>query len=288
MTELNFKKQSKSKEVWRRFKKNKAAMIGLVVIMLLILSTVFADAIVPYSSAVKQNSKIRLLPPSSEHWFGTDGYGRDLFARVIHGGRVSLSIGFATSVISLLIGGLLGAVAGYTGGKVDNIIMRALDMLTSIPGILLSLSIVAVLGASMLNLMIAISIARIPASARVVRASVLNLADQEFIEAARSGGTSDGRIIWKHIIPNAIGPIIVQTTMGVANMILMAATLSFIGMGIQAPRPEWGSMLSEAREFLRTSPYFMVYPGVAIVLSALSLNLVGDGLRDALDPRLKS
>jgi peptide/nickel transport system permease protein len=288
MQDLNFKKQSKWKEVWRLFKKNKAAMIGLVIITILVFIAIFADFIAPYKMATHLDIKNRLQAPSSEHWLGTDGYGRDLFARVLHGGRVSLTIGFATSIISLMIGGSLGAVAGYLGGRTDNFIMRILDVITSIPGILLSLAIVAALGPNIINLVIAISIARIPAAARIVRSSVLNLADQEFIEAAHAGGTSNTRIIVKHIIPNAIGPIIVQTTMGIASMILMAASLSFIGMGVQAPRPEWGSMLSEAREFLRIAPYFMIFPGVAIVLATLSLNLVGDGLRDALDPRLKS
>lgn len=285
---IEVKRPSMAKEVWRRLRKNKTAMFGLFVLVILFVITVFADIIVSYDGALKQDIINRLQPPSSEHWFGTDGYGRDVFARIVHGCRTSLCIGVVSTLIALLIGGMLGTVGAYYGGKLDNIIMRINDILVAIPVILLALAIVSALGANMINLIIAISFARIPFFIRVIRSSVLGLVDQEFVEAAKAGGISDFVIIIQHIIPNAIGTILVQATMSVSFVILQAATLSFVGMGIQAPAPEWGYMLSEAREFARSSSYLLLFPGVSICLAALSFNLLGDGLRDALDPRLKN
>lgn len=282
-----YKKQSQGKEIWRRMRKNRAAMIGLVIFTIIVLVAIFADVIVPYEYGITNVAQERLQPPSGKHLFGTDGYGRDIFARVVHGSRVSLMIGLSTSVFSLVFGGLLGAAAGYYGGRVDDIIMRSCDIVMSIPGILLALAIIAALGASTVNLLIAITISSIPGSVRLVRSTILTVVEQDFIEAAHSYGAKDMRIILKYILPNAIGPIIVNTTMNIASMILSAAGLSFIGMGIQPPQPEWGAMLSEARQYMTTSAYMLYFPGIAIVLTALSLNLIGDGLRDALDPKLK-
>ena len=281
------RKESQLKEIWRRMRKNKAAMVGLVIFLIFVAVALLADVIVPYDMAITQNGAERLLPPSAEHWFGTDTYGRDVFARVIHGSRVSLSIGVGTSLITLVVGGMLGAMAGYYGGAVDNIIMRIMDTFMCIPFMLLALAIVAALGPSMTNLLIAITISNIPSTTRLVRSCILTVVDQDYVEAAKSYCANDLRIIVKYILPNAMGPIIVNTTMGMASMILAAAGLSFIGMGIQPPDPEWGSMLSSARDFMRTSPHLLYIPGIAIVLSVLSINLVGDGLRDALDPKLK-
>ena len=281
------RKESQLKEIWRRMRKNKAAMVGLVIFLIFVAVALLADVIVPYDMAITQNGAERLLPPSAEHWFGTDTYGRDVFARVIHGSRVSLSIGVVTTLITLVVRGMLGAVAGYYGGAVDNIIMRIMDTFMCIPFMLLALAIVASLGPSMTNLLIAITISNIPSTTRLVRSCILTVVDQDYVEAAKSYCANDLRIIVKYILPNAMGPIIVNTTMGMASMILAAAGLSFIGMGIQPPDPEWGSMLSSARDFMRTSPYLLYIPGIAIVLSVLSINLVGDGLRDALDPKLK-
>lgn len=282
------KKVGQLSEIWRRLRKNKAAMIGLTVILIFVFFAVFADSIASYENvAIKQNIKQRLLPPSKEHIFGTDNYGRDVFARIIHGGRISLTIGIVSTAISVFFGSILGSMAGFYGGKIDNIITRITDAVMCIPAILLALCIASALGNGMVNLMIAISISQIPGFTRVIRSVILTLRDQDYIRAAKSCGTSDVRIIYRHILPNAIGPIIVQATMAISDMILTAAGLSFIGMGIAPPQPEWGTMLAEGKEHIRYAPYLIAFPGISIVLNALSFNLLGDGLRDALDPRLK-
>lgn len=282
------KKTSQWVEVWRRLKKNKMAIAGLIILIGLILVAVFANVIADYDDVViKQNPSIRLQKPSKDHWFGTDNHGRDIFARIVHGARISLSVGIIAVGGAILIGGLLGALAGFYGGKLDNIIMRIMDVFLSIPSTLLAIAIVSSLGASLLNLMIAVGISSIPSYARVVRASVLTVKDEEFIEAARAVGANDSRIIMRHIIPNSLAPIIVQGTLGVASAILSAAGLSFLGLGMPRPRPEWGAMLSDARSFMRQAPHTVIFPGIAIMITILSLNLLGDGLRDALDPRLK-
>lgn len=288
MEDVIYKKPSQLKETIRRMKKNKPAVIGVFILTTIILLVIFAEQIVPYEAAINQNVHIRLQPPSKEHWFGTDGYGRDLFARCLHGGRISLAIGFSSAAFSAILGVILGSIAGYYGGVTDNILMRSVDVIASIPSILMALAVVAALGASQLNLIIAVAFSRTPAIIRVVRTAVLSVGDQEYVEAAKAGGTSDFRIIRKSILPNCIGPIMVQVTMSVAQNILAAATLSFLGLGINPPTPEWGSIISESKEFMRTANYLMIFPGLLIILSTLSLNLVGDGLRDALDPRLKT
>ena len=281
------KKKHKFAEVWKRLCKNTGAVIGMIIILIFVLGAVFANLIRPYDLVIRQEAAIRLDPPSAEHWFGTDAYGRDVFARVLYGSRISLSIGFFTAAFSLIFGGILGAAGAYYGGQVDNIIMRVMDMFTAIPGTLLALAIVAALGTSMVNLLIAITISSIPGFVRLIRSTVLTVVESDYVEAARACGTGDARIILRHILPNAIGPIIVQTTTSISDMILTASGLSFIGMGVQAPTPEWGAMISEAREFYRQKPYLVIFPGVCIILTALSFNLIGDGLRDALDPRLR-
>ncbi|MCL2008833.1 MAG: ABC transporter permease [Treponema sp.] len=281
------KKKSKLAEVWLRIKKNKTAMAGLTVLLIFTLLAIFAEVISPYERAITINARERLKAPNSENYFGTDAFGRDLFTRVLHGSRVSLTIGLFTTFFSVIVGGLLGATAAYYGGKLDNIIMRLMDVLTCIPGILLALAIIAALGPDLRNLLIAITIASVPGFTRLTRSVILTVAEQDFIEAAKSYCTRDFRIIVKYILPNAMGPIIVQATMSIAGTILAAAGLSYIGMGIQPPNPEWGAMLSEAQVFMRTAPYLLFFPGACILFSALSFNLVGDGLRDALDPKLR-
>ena len=287
MNKKTSKKNSQMKEIWRRFKKSKTAMLGLVLLIFILLIAIFADLIVPYQEAIAQNPAIRLQGPSAEHWFGTDEIGRDLFARIVHGSRYSLLIGISTSIFALLIGGLLGAAAGYYGKTVDNVIMRLVDVVMTVPPILLSLAVVAALGANLRNLLIAITISCVPSMVRMVRSVVLTVIDNDYIEAARSYGGSDLRIILKYVIPNALGPIIVTTTMNVSSMILSASGLSFLGMGVQPPAPEWGALLSDARQYMFNAPYLLYIPGIFIVLAALCFNLAGDGLRDALDPKLK-
>lgn len=287
-TNTSNKKRSQWVEVWRRLKRNKMAVLGLIILIILVLLAVFADVIANYDNVViKQNLAHRLQGPSAAHWLGTDEFGRDIFARLVHGTRVSLQVGIVAVGISIVIGGSLGAVAGYYGGKLDNTIMRIMDIFLAVPSILLAIAIVSALGPSIINLMLAISISSVPSYARIVRASVLSIRDQEFIEAAKAIGASNTRIIFRHIIPNSLAPVIVQATLGVASAILSTAGLSFIGLGIQPPAPEWGSMLSGGRQYLRYAWWVTTFPGVAIMITILSLNLLGDGLRDALDPRLK-
>jgi peptide/nickel transport system permease protein len=282
------KKKSLYVDVWRRFKRNKMALAGLYILIILGLAAIGADFIADFQEEViRLNVPNRLQPPSAQHWFGTDEFGRDIFARIIHGSRVSLSVGLISVGIAMFVGGFLGAIAGFYGRIVDNVIMRAMDILLAIPSILLAIAIVAALGSSMTNLMIAIGISTIPRYARIVRASVLSLKDMEFIEASRAIGAKNGTIILDHILPNSLAPVIVQATLGVANAILSTAALSFIGLGIQPPAPEWGAMLSGGRTFMRDSPHIVMFPGLFIMLTILLLNMVGDGLRDALDPRLK-
>ncbi|WP_326910870.1 ABC transporter permease [Sedimentibacter sp. MB31-C6] len=283
-----YKNRSQIVSVLYRLSKNKLAMFGLLLLIFMVIIAIFADIIVDYDEmAIGQNIELRLQTPSKDHWFGTDHFGRDIFARIIHGSRISLSLGIIAMFIAVATGSIIGAVAGYYGGRIDNIIMRFMDILLAIPPILMSISIVAALGQSIINLLIALSIAYVPVFARVIRSSILSVKGEEFIEAAKACGTSDKRIIFKHIIPNAIGPIIVQATLAMGATILIISSLSFMGLGIKPPAPEWGTMLFEGRDFIRQAPYLILFPGAAITISVISLNLLGDGLRDALDPRLK-
>lgn len=283
-----FKKQNQTKEIWRRYKKSKGAIVGLVMLSVILLILLFADVIAPYDMATSQDLANMLKGPSAEHFLGTDSYGRDVFARIVHGGRTSLYIAILATISACVVGSILGAIAGYFGGIVDSIIMRALDIFMSVPDILFTMAVVFALGANFTNLLIALTLAYFTNYVRLVRSQVLNLAEQDYVEAARAGGSSSARIILSHILPNAMGVIIVNTTLNVAKIILYESTLSFLGLGMPPPAPEWGLMLSEAREFMRNAPHLMFFPALAIVLSATSINLIGDGLRDALDPHLKS
>jgi len=283
-----YKKRSQSAEIWRRFRKNKSAVIGLVVVILIILIAIFADVIVDYQQlAIKINPAERLEPPSLKHLFGTDEFGRDMLARVIHGSRPSLLVGFLSSAISLGLGTIIGAIAGFYGSRIDNFFMRFMDILLALPSSVLAIAIISGLGSSLPNLMLAIGISFLPQYARIVRASVLTIKDQEFVEAARAIGARNHTIIFSHILPNCVAPIIVQATLSVAFSILAIAGLSFIGLGIKPPAPEWGALLSAGRSYFLQAPYITVFPGLAIMVTILALNLLGDGLRDALDPRLK-
>lgn len=282
------KKRSMALEIWRRLRKNKMAMLGLVILVMLALTAIFADVIADYDTKViAQDIKNRLQGPSMEHWCGTDEFGRDIFARLVHGSRVSLVVGLISVSISLLMGGALGAIAGYYGGRVDNVLMRIMDIFLAVPSILLAMTIVAALGTSLINVMLAIGVSGIPGYARIVRASVMSIKDQEFVEASRAIGAKSPTTIFREILPNCLAPIIVQATLSVAGAILSTASLSFIGLGVQPPSPEWGAMLSGGRNYLRDALHLTLFPGLAIVITILALNLLGDGLRDALDPRLK-
>jgi len=287
-TLMKTKKRSQSADVWKRLKRSNTAIIGLVLIGIFVCLALFAPLIADYNDdALHMDVKVRLQSPSWEHFFGTDNMGRDIFARVVYGTRISLFVGIISVSIALSIGGFLGAIAGYYGGKVDNAIMRVLDVLLAIPAVLLAITIVSALGSSIINLMIAVGVSNIPGFARVVRAAVLSVKDQEFIEAARAIGAKDHTIILKHVLPNSMAPIVVYATLKVATAIMATASLSYLGLGVQPPTPEWGSMLASGRDYIRDQMYIVMFPGMAIVLAVLSLNLIGDGLRDALDPKLK-
>lgn len=280
-------KSSQWKDIAYRLRQNRAAMFGLAILILLVLCAVFADVLAPYGYDDQDLSR-RFISPCREFPFGTDNFGRDILSRIIYGSRISLQVGLISVAISTVCGVILGAVAGYYGKVLDNVIMRIVDVMLAIPSILLAISIAAALGPGLRNVMIAISIGSIPSFARIVRASVLTIKEQEFIEAARAVGAGDGRILRKHILPNCMATIIVQATLGVASAILSTSGLSFIGLGISPPTPEWGSMLSSGRQYIRDHGYIVLFPGLAIMVTIFALNLLGDGLRDALDPRLKT
>ncbi|GHS85178.1 peptide ABC transporter permease [Synergistales bacterium] len=284
-----YKKKSQWKTIWLRLKKNRLAMFGLLLFILMMTAVVTADMYYDYEEdALSQNLSARFKDPSLAHPLGTDQYGRDVMARVVYGGRISLFVGLATICVSLTAGSIIGAAAAYYGGKVDEVLMRFMDIFLAIPNTLMAITLVAALGSSLVNLILAMGISQIPRMSRIVRSSVLSIVGQEYVEAARACGTSDARIIFRHILPNAMGPILVQVTQTVARSVITISSLSFIGLGVSEPTPEWGSMLSEARSQLRYHPHLAIAPGVAIVMAVMSLTLLGDGLRDALDPRLKN
>jgi peptide/nickel transport system permease protein len=270
--------------VLRRFWRHKLALVGLALLCLLLISAAFPSLIAPYDPfAIEMRD--RLLPPSPAHWFGTDDFGRDLLSRIIYGARISLQVGVIAVGIAGSIGITLGLVAGYFGGFADALIMRIMDVIFAFPAILLAITIMALLGSSTTNVMIAIGIVYIPIFARIVRGATLSLKELDYVEAARSSGSSSGRILLRHILPGAVGEITVQITLSLAYAILAEAALSFLGLGTQPPEPSWGSMLSFGREWVREAPWFSFFPGLAIFVTVFSLNLVGDAWRDALDPR---
>lgn len=280
------KKQSEILRVLKQMSNNKLAMVGLIIFILELLLAIFAPLIVPYNYAQMDMTAVQ-QGPTLQHFFGTDELGRDIFSRILYGARYSLSIGLIGISISTTVGMTIGAIAGYFGGQVDNIIMRLLDVIQSLPAMLLTIVISAVLGPGYGNTILALSVNGMPHAARMLRAQMMKERGNEYIEAAQSINCSRFRIITSHLIPNSFSSNIVQATMGVANMIVMAAGLSFIGLGIQPPIPEWGAMLSGARQFIRQCPHMVIFPGLAIAITVLALNLMGDGLRDALDPKLK-
>jgi peptide/nickel transport system permease protein len=275
------------KEAWRSFKKNKLAIVGLSIVSLFIFLAIFADLIAPYGfKDVELGDKH--IAPNAEHWFGTDEFGRDILSRIIYGARISLWVGFFSVAGSVVVGSVLGIVAGYYGKWVDGIISRIFDILLAFPSILLAIAVVSVLGPSLRNALIAIAIINIPTFGRLLRSRVLSVKEEEYIAAARAVGMSDMRILFHHILPNSLAPIIVQGTLAIATAIIEAAALGFLGMGAQPPTPEWGKMLADSKDFILQAPWTVLFPGLAIMLTVLGFNLMGDGLRDALDPRMKS
>jgi peptide/nickel transport system permease protein len=273
-------------QLLRSLVRNKGAVFGLSVLGVMILAAIFAPLITKHDPIVIDPIS-RLQTPSRDHWLGTDPFGRDLFARVVYGARVSLPVGIIAVSISATVGLVLGLVAGYYGRVPDGIIMRVIDIMLAFPGIMLALVVVAVLGPSLQNVMIAVGIGGIPQFTRLVRGSVLSAREHVYVEAARVVGASDAMILFRHILPNIVGPTVILATISVGSAILAAAGLSFLGLGAQPPTPEWGSMLANGRQFLRSDPWVTTVPGLAIVLTVLSINLFGDGLRDVLDPRVR-
>jgi peptide/nickel transport system permease protein len=276
--------QSQLRILLRKLSRNLRVLVGGGVLLIIVLAAVFADQVSPYSP-IQQNLRNRLQPPSAEHWLGTDQFGRDILSRILYGGRASLQAGFISVGIALAVGGIIGIIAGFYGGVIDNILMSLIDVLLALPAFLLALAIAVALGASFTNVMVAVGIAYVPSFARITRSAVISVRELDYVTASRAAGARDGRTMFIHILPNVLSPVIVQVTLSLAGAILSAAGLSFLGLGVRPPTPEWGAMLNSAREHIRTAPWAVTYPGLAIMITVLALNLVGDGLRDALDPR---
>lgn len=275
------------REGWRSFKKSKISLIGASIVLFFIVLAAIGPMIAPQGINEQDFTK-RLLAPSGQHWFGTDDFGRDIFSRVVHGARISLWVGLFSVILSVIVGSVLGIVAGYYGKWIDTIISRVFDIMLAFPSILLAIAVVAVLGPSLQNALIAIAIINVPNFGRLIRSKVLSVKEEEYIVAAKAIGMRDIRILFSHILPNSMTPIIVQGTLAIATAIIEAAALGFLGLGAQAPAPEWGKMLADARIYLLKAPWTMIFPGLAIMLTVLGFNLMGDGLRDALDPKMKS
>lgn len=276
--------ESQWKAMWESLWSNKAAVVGLFVIAFLALIAIFGPLIMPYDPNLQDLSK-SFQWPSAEHWFGTDQLGRDIFSRIIAGTRISLSVGLSAVAISLTIGIILGAIAGYRGGAVDTVIMRVMDMMLAIPSILLAIAFMAALGKGIDKAIIAIGLVSIPEYARIVRGCILSVKENDYVQAARVIGNKDGRIILHHVLPNVISSIVVRATLGISTAVLDTAALGFLGLGVQPPAAEWGDMLGRARGFIFQAPYTLIFPGIAITITVLAFNLLGDGLRDALDPK---
>ena len=269
----------------KRLSYNKGAMAGGIIFLVVVIIALIAPLIIPYDYSAMSSQK--LLPPCAEHIFGTDDMGRDVFSRILYGARYSISIGIGAAVLSAILGTILGSIAGFFGGIVDNVIMRICDVIQSIPGMILNIALACMLGPGIINTIIALGIGGIAGASRLMRASILKVRKMEYIDAAVSNNCNNARIIAKHVIPNSISPILVQTTMGVGARILDAASLSYIGIGVRPPIPEWGAMLSAGRDYIKNSGYLTIIPGLSIMVVVLAVNLFGDGLRDVLDPKLK-
>lgn len=284
--ELDYRAQSQVKDVWTRLRKNKLAMAGLLIVLLIVLAAIFADVITPYEFD-RQDLRSRFTYPCMEHPMGTDNMGRDILTRVIYGARTSLLVSLVAVAIGLILGGSIGAIVSFYGGKLEEVVMRCLDVLMSIPPLILAVAISASLGVGQFNCAVAIGVSSIPSFARIIRASVLSIKDQEYIEAATACGVGKIKTIFTHVIPNSLAPIMVQGTLKIGDAIMMISSLSFIGLGVQPPTPEWGSMLAFGRDYIREFWPIVTFPGIAIMITLIAFNVLGDGLRDAMDPRLK-
>lgn len=273
-------------DAWKRLKRNKAAMVGLVMVILFIVIAIFAPFLAPYDPNEIDLTSV-LKAPSSQHWLGTDYYGRDLTSRIIHGSRISLSVGIIVQVIALTIGTFMGSIAGYYGGKVDMFVMRIVDIVMSFPSLLLTIAIMVALGPSLYNVFLALGVVWWTRTARIIRSEFMRHREREYVEAARALGLNDFVIMYKHILPNCMAPLIISFTMGIASSIMAEASLSFLGLGAQEPTPSWGSIINNGLQYLRTKPWYSLFPGMAIAYTVLGFNLLGDGLRDALDPKMK-
>ena len=280
------RRHSQFRDIWHRLSQNRLAMVALVIVVLLILMAVFADVLAPYDYA-EQDPTAKFQLPNAQHWLGTDNYGRDLLSRLIVGGRISLLVSVLSVLFALVVGCFIGAIAGYYAGTTDGILMRLMDILMAIPQFLLAVAVSVLLGGGVVNTAIAIAIGSVPNFARLMRASVMSIRDQEFTEAARAMGNSGMGVLFRHIIPNTLSPIIVQTTLLVGAHILAISGLSFVGLGVQPPTPEWGSIMSSGRQYIRDFWPMVTFPGVFIMLTMFGFNILGDGLRDAMDPRMK-
>lgn len=284
--ETNVKKKSQVVEVLKRLTYNKGAVVGGILFLLVLLIAIFAPLIAPYHYA-EIDVKNRLLTPCAEHWFGTDQMGRDILSRVMYGARYSLLIGIGSVIFSAVFGVIVGAIAGYYGGWIDNLIMRICDIIQSVPGMIMNIALACVLGPGVFNVILAMGFEGIAGTARLMRSSILNVRKMEYLDAASISNCNSARTIIKHILPNTFAPILVQATMGVGARIMMAASMSYVGIGVQPPTPEWGAMLSDSRDFIMKYPHMCLIPGICIMVVVLAMNLLGDGLRDALDPKLK-
>lgn len=278
------KPESQLKEMWDSLKDSKSAMVGLIIVLFLAFIAIFGRLFMPYDPNYSDLSQT-FQQPNASHWFGTDNLGRDIFSRILYGARTSLTVGISAVAISLSIGIVLGAIAGYSGGKVDTIIMRIMDMMLAIPSILLAIAFMAALGKGLDKAVIAIGIVSIPEYARIVRGCILSVKENDYVQAAKVIGNNDGCIIFKHILPNVLSSIVVRATLGISTAVLDTAALGFLGLGVQPPFAEWGDMLGRARVFIFTAPYTLIFPGIAITITVLAFNLLGDGLRDAIDPK---
>lgn len=279
------KPRSLWKIAWKRLAKNRLALVGLSIVLIIVIIAIFADHIAPYDPLKVDLSKY-LLPPSKEHLLGTDEFGRDILSRIIFGARVSLQIGFFAQVISISLGTVLGLLAGFYGGWVDDLIMRIVEILFAFPFLLFVIAVVAVFGPGIQNLYLAVALIGWAGVSRIVRGQVLSLRERDFVASARAVGAGTWRILFKHILPNALSPIIIEATLGMGGMIMLEAGLSFLGLGVQAPTPSWGSMVQAGLAYMRSAWWYPVFPGIVIMIVVFGFNLLGDGLRDALDPRL--